>query len=126
MMLYKYLSIAFSAVLVSGCGSDILWQEEPYHVVEMDNGIGLHYRLGEDSYIERVKPTVSSIGSNQSYISIKRCISGQCTYYYVDKSKDSPGAKPSEYLFGPYSVKEFTTLSTSLGLAKLDTLIVEK
>lgn len=104
-------------VLVSlnliGCSP--VWEEPPYEVYYIDGAKTLGYSIGEGSYIRRIDEPVN-INANKKYISVYACPYKTCSFYYIDKTKDHKFAGHDEFVFGPYTKEQFTTLVKKLGL----------
>lgn len=108
----RIILVLVSLILI-GCSP--VWEEPPYEVYYIDGTKTLGYSIGEGSYIGRIDEPIN-INANKKYISVYACPYKTCSFYYIDKTKDHKFAEHDEFVFGPYTNEQFTTLVKKLGL----------
>lgn len=110
------------ALLVSGCG--FVHDEHitgPYRLiaVDVDEQMSISYDLGDGSAIGRIDETVFAFGHNKRFIVAKQHPGGDgsiTNYFYLDMTKDSKYAEPSESVTGPLTQTEFEAEAKRLNL----------
>jgi hypothetical protein len=114
--------LAVIAVLVfAGCGSHQEHLVGPYSLsaVDVPEQTSVYYELGDGSGIGRIGPTAFSVGWNDRYIVAKQHPAANrsiTNFFYLDISKDSKYAEPSNSVVGPLTEREFTQKKRELGL----------
>ncbi len=100
--------VAIIALGLAACGQPVRWQkvDGPYLIVAADDPLNRHlsYDLGDGNAIGRVDSTVTGVGHDDRYITVRRepkGRSGLVEYYYVVRALDGPGVPP-EALKGPF------------------------
>ena len=91
-----------------------------YSVIWIDTPeLSLHLDVGEGGSIERVAADVVAVGSDKFYVVAKQrnLNTKDFSYFYIEK-KDGIYKNANEITQGPYSEKEFITLSNKIGLPK--------
>lgn len=109
--------ISMSLLLV-GCSPN--WEDIPYKIFFIDGTKKLGYSLGGGSFIGRVDEP-KHISSNTKYISVYACPEKSCSYFYIDKLNDHKFAEYDQFVFGPYTKEQFSSLVAELGLPRLKT-----
>jgi hypothetical protein len=104
-------------IAIQGCGFAV---EEhltgPYYLISIDtdNDLDVSYRLGTGDYIGRIPEKVVEVGFNDSLLIGKSINANNISIYYIiDRKKDYPLAKETEYLIDTmsedkYRLKEHT------------------
>ena len=108
------------AFFLLGCDSRVLWTDGMHQVVEIDvpGNSELCYELGKGACIGRIG-SVFEIGSNQRFIVVKSCPDSECSYFYLEKSRDDGFIDKRDLIKGPYSAKEYESTKATLGLPQL-------
>ena len=110
------------ALLVSGCGYG---HDEhitgPYRLiaVDVDKQMSISYDLGDGSAIGRIDETVFAFGYDKRFIVAKQHPDGDrsvTNYFYLDMTKDSKYADPSDSVIGPLTKTEFAAEAKRLNL----------
>ncbi|NMP16415.1 hypothetical protein [Thalassotalea sp. Y01] len=101
---------------IFGCSPS--WEEAPYEVYWVDGAKKLGYRVSDGAYISRIDEPVN-IETNQDFISVYACPKNVCNYFYIDKVNDHKFADHDEFVFGPYTKRQFSKVAESMGLPKL-------
>lgn len=109
------IAVIVIVILLLGCSR--YWKEGPYEVYWIDGNTTLGYNVGNGGYIGRVKEPVY-IESNNKYISVYGCHT-VCSYYYIDKTQDHKYADSDEFVYGPFTEKEFNLIINKLELPKI-------
>jgi len=105
--------LLFASLFLISCSP--VWEESPYEVYYIDGTKTLGYSLGEGAYIGRINEPMN-IETNDKYISVYACPYKPCAFYYIDKIKDHKFAEHDEFLYGPYTIEQFSVLVKKLGL----------
>ncbi|MEO2278924.1 hypothetical protein [Pseudoalteromonas pernae] len=101
------------SIFLIGCSP--VWEEPPYEVYYINGAKTLGYSINEGAYIGRIDEPVN-IKTNKKYISVYACPLKTCSFYYIDKTKDHEFAEQDEFVYGPYSIEQFSMLVKKLGL----------
>lgn len=113
-----------SVLLISGCG--FVHDEHitgPYRLiaVDIDEQMDISYDLGGGSAIGRIEETVFAYGFDKRFIVAKQHPNSDrsiTNYFYLDMTKDSKYAEPSDSVTGPLTQKEFEEETMRLSLPK--------
>lgn len=113
-----------SVLLVSGCG--FVHDEHitgPYRLiaVDVDDQMSISYDLGGGSAVSRINETVFAFGFDERFIVAKQHPNGDrsvTNFFYLDMTKDSKYAEPSDSVTGPLTEKEFESEAARLNLPK--------
>lgn len=113
-----------SVLLVSGCG--FVHDEHitgPYRLiaVDVDSQMSISYDLGDGSAVGRINETVFAFGFDERFIVAKQHPNGDrsvTNFFYLDMTKDSKYAEPTDSVTGPLTEKEFESEATRLNLPK--------
>ena len=87
--------------------------------VDMDEQMGICYDLSDGSAAGRINETVFAYGFNNRYIVAKQHPNDDRSityYYYLDMTKDSKYADPSDSVTGPLNEGDFALASRKLSL----------
>lgn len=111
-------------LLVSGCG--FVHDERitgPYRLiaVDLDKQMSISYDLGDGSAVGRIDETVFAFGFDERFIVAKQHPNGDrsvTNFFYLDMTKDSKYAKPSDSVTGPLTEKEYASEAVRLNLPK--------
>lgn len=119
--------LLLATIFVSGCDSDMLWEDGPYQVIYIDtpNNISLCYKVTEGGCIRRIGPTILEVGSNDKYVMAKTCTNSECYYYYIIRLMDNGGGERSEIkkaVMGPFSAKDINNIRKRIELPNLKKL----
>ena len=100
--------VATIALGLAACGQPVRWQkvDGPYLIVAADDPLNRHlsYDLGDGNAIGRVNATVTGVGHDARYITVRREPKGQggpAEHYYVIRAMDGPDGPP-EAVRGPF------------------------
>jgi len=118
-----------SVLLVSGCG--FVHDEHitgPYRLiaVDVDNQMSISYDLGDGSAVGRINETVFPFGFDERFIVAKQHPNGDrsvTNFFYLDMSKDSKYADPTDSVTGPLTEKEFESEAKLLNLPKFSRIL---
>ena len=118
-----------SVLLVSGCG--FVHDEHitgPYRLiaVDVDNQMSISYDLGDGSAVGRINETVFAFGFDERFIVAKQHPNGDrsvTNFFYLDMSKDSKYADPTDSVTGPLTEKEFESEAKLLNLPKFSRIL---
>ncbi|WP_053980175.1 hypothetical protein [Marinagarivorans algicola] len=105
--------LVLASLFLIGCSP--VWEEQPYEVYYIGGTKTLGHSLGEGAYIGRIDEPVS-IETNEKYISVYACPHKTCAFYYIDKINDHKFAEHDEFVYGPYTKIQFSSLVKKLGL----------
>ncbi|WP_394202601.1 hypothetical protein [Marinagarivorans algicola] len=105
--------LVLASLFLIGCSP--VWEEQPYEVYYIDGTKTLGHSLGDGAYIGRIDEPVS-IETNEKYISVYACPHKTCAFYYIDKINDHKFAEHDEFVYGPYTKIQFSSLVKKLGL----------
>jgi hypothetical protein len=120
-------------LMLASCGAPVRYQkvDGPYIIVAADvsEDRSLNYDLGESSSIGRVESTVTGVGHDERYITVRRRPYQRATgehygvveYYYVIRELDGPFVPP-EALKGPFDARAFEVEADRLDLPDLKTV----
>jgi hypothetical protein len=117
----KKVLLLFLFFALVACDSGTKWSDGNYSVIWIDTPeLSLHLDVGEGGSIERVAADVVAVGSDKFYVVAKQrnLNTKDFSYFYIEKSKDGIYKNANEITQGPYSEKEFITLSNKIGLPK--------
>jgi hypothetical protein len=81
--------------------------------------MSISYDLGDGGSIGRIEPVVFSVGWDNRYIVAKQHPGGNrrvTDFYYLDMTKDSKYADPTNSVVGPLTEAEFVQKQRQLGL----------
>ena len=87
--------------------------------VDIPEQMSVSYDLGDGSSIGRINPVVFAVGWSDHYIVAKQHPATNrsiTSFYYLDISKDSKYAEPTNSVVGPLTEAEFTQKQHELGL----------
>ena len=121
----KRMSIFVVAVIatlfIAGCDAYHKHLVGPYILVAVDveEQMSVSYDLGDGGSIGRIEPVVFSVGWDNRYIVAKRHPGGNRSvtdFYYLDMTKDSKYADPTNSVVGPLTEAEFMQKQRELGL----------
>jgi hypothetical protein len=121
----KRTIIAFLAATVllvyGGCGSRQEHLVGPYSLsaIDVPEQMSIYYELGDGSGIGRIDATVFSVGWSGQYIVAKQHPANNrsiTNFFYLDISKDSKYAEPSNSVVGPLTEAEFARKKRELAL----------
>lgn len=118
-----------SVLLVSGCG--FVHDEHitgPYRLiaVDVDNQMSISYDLGDGSAVGRINETVFAFGFDERFIVAKQHPNGDrsvTNFFYLDMTKDSNYADPTDSVTGPLTEKEFESEAKLLNLPKFSRIL---
>ncbi len=118
-----------SVLLVSGCG--FVHDEHitgPYRLiaVDVDNQMSISYDLGDGSAVGRINETVFAFGFDERFIVAKQNPNGDrsvTNFFYLDMTKDSKYADPTDSVTGPLTEKEFESEAKLLNLPKFSRIL---
>lgn len=118
-----------SVLLVSGCG--FVHDEHitgPYRLiaVDVDNQMSISYDLGDGSAVGRINETVFAFGFDERFIVAKQHPNGDrsvTNFFYLDMTKDSKYADPTDSVTGPLTEKEFESEAKLLNLPKFSRIL---
>ena len=118
-----------SVLLVSGCG--FVHDEHitgPYRLiaVDVDNQMSISYDLGDESAVGRINETVFAFGFDERFIVAKQHPNGDrsvTNFFYLDMTKDSNYADPTDSVTGPLTEKEFESEAKLLNLPKFSRIL---
>ena len=113
-----------SVLLVSGCG--FVHDEHitgPYRLiaVDVDDQMSISYDLEDGSAAGRIDETVFAFGFDGRFIVAKQHPNGDrsvTNFFYLDMTKDSKYAKPSDSVTGPLTERQFESEAERLNLPK--------
>ena len=105
--------LVLASLFLIGCSP--VWEEQPYEVYYIDGTKTLGHSLDKGGYIGRIDEPVN-IETNETYISVYACPHETCAFYYIDKIKDHKFAEHDEFVYGPYTRSQFSSLVKKLGL----------
>jgi len=100
-------------LLISGCGfvhDEHITGQYRLIAVDIDEQMSISYDLGDGSAVGRISETVFSYGYGERFIVAKQHPNGNrgiTNYFYLDMTKDSKYAEPSDPVTGPLTQKEF-------------------
>lgn len=114
----------FISLLIAGCG--FVHDERitgPYRLiaVDTDSQMSICYGLEDGSAIGRIGETVFEYGFDKRFIVAKQHPGNNqsvTNYFFLDMSKDSKYAEPSDSVTGPLGKKEFEKATRRLNLPK--------
>jgi hypothetical protein len=117
----KLLTIVMAVFIFVGCDAHHEKLIAPYLLVAPDTleQTSLSYDLGDGNSIGRVDSTVFAVGWNEHYIVAKQHPKNNRTvtnFYYLEISKDSKNADPTNSVVGPLTETEFIKKQTELKL----------
>jgi len=121
----RRMIISFLAVLtvsfLSGCDVHREHLVGPYLLVAIDTPeqMSVSYDLGDGSSIGRIDAVVFSVGWSDRYIVAKQHPAANRSvtrFYYLDISKDSKYAEPTNSVIGPLTEAEFVRKQQELAL----------
>lgn len=112
----------FACAFLTGC--DLVHNERltgDYHLTAVDvmEQMAVSRNLHDGLFVGRIDETVFSVGWNDHYIVAKQHPGNDRSvthYYYLDISRDSPHADPSESVTGPLTEAEFKKRQVELNL----------
>ena len=113
-----------SAMLVSSCGfvhDEHITGSYRLIAVDTDEQMSISYDLGDGSAVGRINETVFAIGHDKRFIVAKQHPNGDksiTNYFYLDMTKDSKYAEPSDSVTGPLTKTEFEVEAKRLNLPK--------
>jgi hypothetical protein len=118
-----------SVLLVSGCG--FVHDEHitgPYRLiaVDADNQMSISYDLGDGSAAGRINETVFAFGFDERFIVAKQHPNADrsvTNFFYLDMTKDSKCADPTDSVTGPLTEKEFESEAKLLNLPKFSRIL---
>ena len=122
MFRYQTLLMMLSCLLIAGCGfvhDEVITGTYRLIAVDMDEQMGICYDLGDGSAAGRINETVFAYGFNNRYIVAKQHPNDDRSityYYYLDMTKDSKYADPSDSVTGPLNEGNFALASRKLSL----------
>ena len=111
-----------SVLLVSGCG--FVHNEHitgPYRLiaVDVDDQMSISYDLGDGAAVGRIDETVFAFGFDERFIVAKQHPNDDrslTNFFYLDMTKDSKYAEPSDSVTGPLTQEQFDSAATRLNL----------
>ena len=121
----KRMSIFVVAVIATlffaGCDAYHKHLVGPYILaaVDVEEQMSVYYDLGDGASIGRIEPVVFSVGWNKRYIVAKQHPGGNRSvtdFYYLDMTKDSKYADPTNSVVGPLTEAGFMQKQRELGL----------
>jgi len=117
-----FVLAASATLFIAGCG-DVYDKHlvGPYSLaaIDVEQQMSVYYDLGDEGSIGRIEPVVFSVGWNKRYIVAKQHPGGNRSvtdFYYLDMTKDSKYAEPTNSVVGPLKEVEFAQKQRELGL----------
>ena len=116
--------LLLSCLFITGCGfshDEKITGVYRLIAVDINEQMSICYELENGSCIGRINQTVFSYGFNKRFIVAKQHPANDksvTNYYYLDMTKDSEFAEPSESVTGPLSKEEFEKATKKLDLPK--------
>ena len=115
-------TLLMTALFIADCG--FVHDEHiagPYRLIAVDvsEQMSISYGLGGGSAAGRIHETVFAFGYDKRFIVAKQHPSGNrsiTNYFYLDMTKDSKYAKPSDSVTGPLTKTEFEEDANRLNL----------
>ena len=89
--------------------------------MDVDAQMSISYDLGDRSAIGRIDETVFAFGFDERFIVAKQHPDGDrrvTHFFYLDMSKDSKYAEPSDSVTGPLTQEQFESEAMRLNLPK--------
>lgn len=126
-------------VLLAGCNGfwlDTYWRSERYMLIAIDSlgNMSLSFDTGDGISLGLVPATVYAVGSDDSYIVVKRHPStddwggfdrSKIEYFVVKRSDSSSFAERQKLVRGPFTREQFERLKLSLSLPSFTKTIKE-
>jgi hypothetical protein len=125
MFMAKRMSIFVVAMITSvffaGCDTYHKHLVGPYILLAVDaeDQMSVSYDLGNGNSIGRIEPVVFSVGWDNRYIVARQHPGGNRSvtdFYYLDMTRDSKYADPTNSVVGPLTEAEFAQKQRQLGL----------
>jgi hypothetical protein len=118
---FKILILALAVFSFVGCDAHREKLIAPYLLVATDTleQTSLSYDLGDGNSIGRIDATVFAVGWNEHYIIAKQHPKNNraiTNFYYLEISKDSKYADPTNCVVGPLTEAEFIQKQKELNL----------
>jgi hypothetical protein len=112
---------AIATLFLAGCDAYHKHLVGPYILIAIDveEQMSVSYDLGDGGSIGRIEPVVFSVGWGKRYIVAKQHPGGNRSitdFYYLDMTKDSKYAEPTNSVVGPLTEPEFVQKQRELGL----------
>jgi hypothetical protein len=119
--MFIFVPAVVAILFLAGCDFHRERLVGPYLVLAIDTPeqMSVAYDLGDGDSIGRIEPVVFSVGWSDRYIVAKQHPAGNrgITYfYYLDISKDSKYADPTNSVVGPLTETEFRQKQREVGL----------
>ena len=117
-----FVSALIATMFIAGCG-DVYHKHlvGPYSLsaIDVEQQMAVYYDFPDGGGIGRIEPVVFSVGWDKRYIVAKQHPSGNRSvtdFYYLDMTKDSKYAEPTNSVVGPLTEAEFLRKQRELSL----------